>query len=157
MQVRRLRSLPRSILNSLLFFLLIIAMSRPAQAALGDSIASHGSERAHRPGRVEVRQYAGYDVHEISADSGVQVRLYVAPNGMIFAVSWQGPALPDLKQELGVYFPRYQEVQRRIRRGPLVLREPGLVVEMSGHMRSFLGRAYVPEMMPQGARGDDVQ
>ena len=91
------------------------------------------------------------------AAGGVVLREYVAPNGMVFAVSWQGPAVPDMKQALGIYFERFLDAQRRIPRGALILREPGLVLEMSGHMRSFSGRAYVPEMMPKGVRAADVQ
>jgi hypothetical protein len=32
-----------------------------------------------------------------------------------------------------------------------------LVVRIGGHVRAFVGRAYVPEMLPSGVRAEDVQ
>ena len=40
--------------------------------------------------------------------SGTTVREYVSSNGTVFAVAWQGPWLPDLRQMLGPYFDDYQ-------------------------------------------------
>jgi hypothetical protein len=42
-------------------------------------------------------------------------------------------------------------------RRPLVIEQPGLVVQIGGHPRAFAGRAYVPEMLPTGVRTEDVQ
>ena len=136
---------------------LVIGASIGASASLGDSSASIAADHAQLRGTLRVRHQAECDVHEMVAAGGVVLREYVAPNGMVFAVSWQGPAVPDMKQALGIYFERFLDAQRRIPRGALILREPGLVLEMSGHMRSFSGRAYVPEMMPKGVRAADVQ
>lgn len=147
---RRIFSLP-------LLPLLLLAMVAPAWGSLGDSMASVEADRAHLHASVRVVHQSAYDVHEISAGASV-VREYVAPNGMVFGVGFQGPALPDMKQVLGSYFPRFQQAQRqRVRRGPMIVRDSGLVVEMSGHMRSFSGRAYLPEMVPSGVRVDDVR
>jgi Protein of unknown function (DUF2844) len=32
-----------------------------------------------------------------------------------------------------------------------------MVVQISGHMRAFLGRAYVPQMLPAGVRAEDIR
>ena len=81
----------------------------------------------------------------------------VKESGKVFAVSWQGPWLPNLQQLLGPYFADYTSVQnQRHSRGPLLIHQSNLVVQSSGHMRSFVGRAYVPDMLPQGVRVEDI-
>jgi hypothetical protein len=42
-------------------------------------------------------------------------------------------------------------------RGPVQIQQPGLVVQVSGHMRAFLGKAYVPQMLPAGVRAEDIR
>jgi hypothetical protein len=34
---------------------------------------------------------------------------------------------------------------------------PGLVIHMSGHQRTFYGRAYIPDRVPQGLSTDDIR
>jgi len=74
-----------------------------------------------------------------------------------------GPWLPDLRQVLGDQFDRYQAVMqsrqrgRRGRGGAVVIDEPGLVVQMSGHPRAFQGRAYLPAQLPAGLPLDSIR
>jgi len=91
--------------------------------------------------------------------SGTAVKEYVSPAGMVFAVCWQGPSLPDLRQVLGRYFEQYTEAARTQRAGPgpRVTQQPGLVVETGGHMRAYFGRAYVPQMLPRGVLAEEIQ
>jgi hypothetical protein len=67
--------------------------------------------------------------------------------------------IPDLRQVLGAHFGRYVAAARdkRVKRTPVVIREPSLVVVTWGHMRAFSGRAYVPEMVPQGVDAEALQ
>jgi len=37
------------------------------------------------------------------------------------------------------------------------IQEPGLVVQVAGHMRAFFGKAYVPQMLPAGIRAEDIR
>jgi hypothetical protein len=39
----------------------------------------------------------------------------------------------------------------------VLINEPGLTVQISGHPRSFTGRAYIPEMLPQGVPAEDIR
>ena len=41
---------------------------------------------------------AAYDRHDITTREGATVHEYVSRDGIVFAVSWSGPTLPDLKQ-----------------------------------------------------------
>src|SRR5690348_17204730 len=81
----------------------------PAKAGLGDTAASVEADRVSMKGQLRnPRSAPGYSVQEIAAANGTDVREYVSPSGVIFAVSWSGPAMPNLQQTLGTYFAQYQ-------------------------------------------------
>jgi hypothetical protein len=104
-----------------------------------------------------------YTVQEIKTPTGVVVREYISSDGKIFAVVWQGPFLPDLRQLLGSHFEHFSQSVQNLKskrpriRGPLLIREPGLVVQTGGHMRAHFGRAFIPELVPQGIRIEEIQ
>jgi len=128
-------------------------------AALGGSVDSVEADRAHLSATLRVTAAESYTVHELQAPSGTRIREYAASSGTVFAVAWNGPSLPDLQQILGTYFGPYVEAAKAKHRGhgPLLLREPGLVVHSSGHVRAFSGVAYVPELMPAGVSVQNLQ
>lgn len=122
-----------------------------AYGELGGNVASVQSDQEQMKGTRRVTTNAAYSVHEIQAETGTTVREFVSPTGTVFGVAWQGPFKPDMRQLLGPYFDQYvQAIQnKRPRHGAVSIRQPGLVVESGGHMRSFSGRAYLPGMTPQ--------
>lgn len=136
----------------------------PARAALGDTAASVEADRASMKGQLRApRSEPGYSVQEIKAASGAVLREYISPAGVIFAVSWSGPAMPNLQQALGTYFAQYQaEVKgqraRAARSGHnhLQIHSPSLVVHAGGHMRQYHGLAYVPSLLPQNLSISDL-
>jgi hypothetical protein len=130
--------------------------------ALGDTVFSVEADRAKMKGAVRVQQVNGIAVHEISDVHGTQVREFVSPAGSVFAVAWHGQFIPDLQQVLGKYFEQYSEAVRAqkasyVGRRPLNIQLPGLVVQMTGHMRAYSGRAYVPAMVPAGVTLDSIR
>jgi len=136
---------------------LLLAEARPAFATLGEMEASIDNDRVHLQGaRTSVAAGTGFTVHEMITASGATVREYVAQaTGRVFAVAWQGPRQPDFRQVFGTYFEQYVQAAQaargnHARRGPLAIEQPGLVVEMGGQPRAFYGRAYIPQLMPQG-------
>lgn len=130
----------------------------PARAALGGVEASVGTDRLQIGATLRVLPQPSYTVHELQAPSGTVVREYVSPSGIVFGVAWHGPSMPDLRQVLGTYFDRYVEAtSKRGMRGPVSIEQPGLVVQSSGHMRAFTGKAYIPEALPQGIAADAVR
>jgi len=140
---------------------LVIPASR-SWASLGGDAASIQADQVHMQGNRRTMAAESYTVHEIQANSGTVVREYVSPEGKVFAVAWHGPWMPDMRQILGSYFDQYARANQsqsgaRMRRGPVVIDEPGLVVQIGGHMRAFAGRAYVPEMLPSGVRAENIQ
>ena len=102
-----------------------------------------------------------YTVHESLLDSGTTVTEYATPAGVVFAVSWRGPVLPDLNALLGDYFRAFrqeaQQARASGRRGsPLTLDSAALVVRSNGRMRNFFGSAYAPELVPADVNVKDA-
>ena len=94
-------------------------------------------------------------------DTGTSVMEYATPVGIVFAISWQGPVLPDLGMLLGSYFSTFKtEVERnRAQRNlgtPLRIETANLVVRSNGRMRNFFGSAYAPALLPTGLLITDV-
>jgi hypothetical protein len=145
---------------------LILSTTFPAWAALGGDITSVQSDQLRMQGTIRTTAKGSYAVHEIQSAAGTVVREYVASAGdsagKVFAVAWQGPYLPDMRQLLGSYFEQYAQAAKaqrntRMRRAPVLIDEPGLTVQISGHPRSFNGRAYIPGMLPQGVPAEDIR
>jgi hypothetical protein len=122
----------------------------PAFAVLGESVESVHSDQQHLRGQLISLARAEYTLHQIGAPDGTVVREYASPDGRIFGIAWQGPTMPDLSQLLGSHFAEFQQAARSgvRRRGPVVVRVDQLVLESGGHLRSFHGRAYLTDLLP---------
>lgn len=139
----------------LLCALAVMIAPGPGRAALGGDAASVSADQKAMGGTLTREQGSGYTMQQIDAPSGLVVREYLTDAGSVFAVTWRGPLLPDLRQLLGDYFEPYQQAADEARashgrRGMLAIRLPDLVVQSGGHMRSFFGRAYLPGLVPPG-------
>jgi Protein of unknown function (DUF2844) len=143
----------------------LLVLPLPAAAVLGDAAASVLNDQARMKGTLRSVDNRTYVMHEITASTGTVVREYVSPAGAVFGVAWEGQFPPDLQQLLGPYYQQAQQAQKaaasaqqpRQRRGPVVIETPGLVMYESGHMRSFHGQAYVPQLVPQGVHASDIR
>ena len=136
-----------------------VLISVSAAAELGGDVSGIQADQEHMKGTRRVSTTAAYSVHEIQAATGTKVREFVSPSGTVFAVAWEGPSTPDLRQLLGQYFDQYEQAiqNKRPGRAPLSIRNGNLVVEARGHMRSFSGRAYLPAMVPQGVATEAIK
>ena len=135
-----------------------------AGATLGGGSASLGVDRARMHARGTERVSGSipgtYTVHESSLPTGTLVRQYLSTAGVVFAVTWSGPFKPDLQQLLGAHFDTMLARQAgHVHAGaPLVAQHNAdLVVESGGHMRGFVGRAYLPAALPPGVNVQDLQ
>jgi hypothetical protein len=150
---------------SVVAFWIVVAVcvaASPASASLGGNFASVQDDQLKLQASLQTTSKDSYSVHEIRVPNGMVVREFIAPRGNVFGIAWQGPGRPNLRQLLGTYFDSFAkqaEMQKtgRVGRGPLVIREPGLVVEMAGHGRSFFGRAYDPRIVPAGVSAGEVK
>ena len=139
---------------------LLLLACMPAFAGLGEDASSVEADQAHVQGRLQTRSSQAYTVHEIQDPTGTVVREYVSASGKVFAVAWQGPWPPDLRQVLSGYFAEFQQAAQasaQTGRKPIVIEHPGFVMHAGGHMRFFAGRAYVPSMLPQGVSAEELR
>jgi hypothetical protein len=139
----------------------IAGLALPAFASLGGDASSIETDRAHMNASVRVTQSENYSVHEMQSPGGTMVREYASPAGKVFAVTWSGQFMPQMQQILGKYFSQYsaalQAQPHRYGHRPLDLQLPGLIVQTGGRMRAYYGRAYVPDMLPQGVSTDAIR
>ena len=160
MRVRRSRLAVRRLL-----FLAMSAIALPsvAFASLGGSATTVDADRVHVQGALmRIERTNAYALHEIRSASGTMIREYLDASGTVFAVAWDGPWLPDMRQVLGEHFNHYQAVmsarrQARSGRGAIAIDDGGLVVEMSGHPRAFSGRAYLSSRLPAGVQLESIR
>jgi Protein of unknown function (DUF2844) len=138
---------------------LIQAASLPAFAALGADADSVANDALKLKGTVRASGGAAFTVHEIQTPSGTLVREYVTPAGKVFAIAWRGPTVPDLAQLLGVYFKQYNDAPRTSPSDHkhFAIAQPDFVMQSSGRMRAFRGRAYIPGLVPQNVAFTDIQ
>jgi hypothetical protein len=125
-----------------------------ARAAVQPSAPASGTSMPATP--------ASYTVRSTTLGNGTVVNEYVSADGVVFGIAWQGRQMPDMPSLLGSYFPQYLQglnAQRAARgsRGPVSVQDSGLVVHSGGHMGSFVGTAYLPEALPAGVSGSDIQ
>ena len=148
---------------------LVIAASGPAYAQLGATIAiaatgtSSSSNAADATAPV-LHQAANSAVQwQESTDANqIRVRQYVSSSGQVYAVSWDGPAMPDIAVLLGTWFDRYrQEASAALPNasGLHSSRVSGsdLMVETAVRLRDFNGRAWLPSALPAGVTAADIE
>ena len=142
---------------------LVVACPFRASATLGSDATSVDNDRVKMQGALmSITRNDRFAVHQLQSANGTTVREYVSSTGTVFAVSWEGPWMPDLRQVLGPYFDAYQRgvpAVRNARRshGPMTIRAGELVVQIGGHPRAFAGRAYIERLMPQGMQTETIR
>jgi len=147
-------------ITMLLSAVLIAALGpRIAGATLGEPEVTVQSDVAQLRASIKNSDdRAGYRVHEIQLPGGTLLREFVAPDGNVEILAQSLPTKPDLRQALGKYFdamvsaPKPKFADRR----HLQIQQGDLVVQGSGHMRAFSGRAYLASAIPSGVDLGDL-
>ena len=142
--------------------LVTLAFTLPAFAELGGYADSVEADRVSMKAALKVTSAPTYAIHEMKAPTGTVVREYVSTDGRVFGVAWQGPFLPDLSKILGSFHAQYADAVRAEKRTyvghrPVDIRQPRLVVQGGGRMLGHFGRAFVPDMMPEGVSSDAIR
>jgi hypothetical protein len=155
MRKRWMRCVEKAALSAVM--LAVTALPFQARAALGEAESTVTADAQQLKGSIKSTSRLNYQVHEIELPSGTVLREYAA-GGNVFAVTWKGPSMPDLRQALGRYFDVYVGALKvkRAGRGQSSIQQAGLVVQSGGHMRAFSGRAYVLQGVPSGTSMDEV-
>jgi len=146
-------------MNRSLPVLLLALLPALAQASLGGKADSVGSDQTQlRSSAFKAQPALGYTIQTLALPIGTTVREYLNSAGTVFAVSWTGRMPPDLHQLLGVYYPQFYSAARAIPgRHPVAVNSAGLVLNAEGHGRLFHGRAWIPDLLPAGVSGADIQ
>ena len=139
--------------------LMVALLPHLACAALGEPEASVAADVSQLKGSIKSTLRGNYQVHEIQLPSGTVLREFAGVGGNVFAVAWSGPAIPDLRQALGRYFDVYVTAAqaRQGGRRHLQIEQSEFVMQSSGHMRAFSGRAYLPQALPAGISAEEIR
>ena len=143
-----------------------LAIAPAASATLGGdagSIATDIASFGATPLNPTSTPTGGATLHTLTLPSGTVIHEYLSSTGRVFAVAWQGPLLPPLKQLLGTdNFTQYTQALSAAQtngrlhgRGNIALSD--LVVSSGGHMGAFFGSAYLPSALPTGFTANDIQ
>jgi hypothetical protein len=127
-----------------------------AWAKLGGDAASVQADQQAWAASSTSAMLGSATLHTQTLPNGLTLRQYVDASGSVFAVAWSGPVLPDFERLLGSSYPRYSEALRMQRRG-ISLHDADLVIESSGMMRAFSGRAYLPHKLPATLVVQDIR
>jgi hypothetical protein len=130
-----------------------------ANAGLGQPESTVQADAVQLKGSIKATEHAGYRVQEIQLPSGTLVREFVGSDGIVFAVAWSGPTVPNLRQTLGQYFDNFVAAAKakHADHHHLQIQQSDLVVQAAGHMRAFSGRAYLPQAVPAGVSIGDLR
>lgn len=147
--------LTRTFISSMV---LAAGLAAPAFAGLGGDATSVEADRASLKGALRVSAKTGFTMHEIESSSGILLHEYVGPEGKVFAVTWRGPGIPDMRQLLGSYYGLVQQAASapHSNHHHFSVRTPLVVVESSAHLRTFMGRAWAPALLPQSVSVSDI-
>jgi hypothetical protein len=105
---------------------------------------------------------AAYSVRETTLGTGTVIREYISTSDTVFGIAWRGPVKPTVADLLGQYFSQYAigvsaTHAARGMRAPVSVDTSTFVVGVGGHMGSFNGRAWLPQLLPVGITGSDIQ
>ena len=131
---------------------LMLAWPLASQAALGGAPEQFETTSA--------TAVANYVTRDTTLATGTHVREYVSAKGVVFAVTWEGPFLPDLKALLGKYFASMVNDANRMPkagRSRIAMNGSEVVINSGGRMRAFEGSAWLPAEFPPGFTADDVR
>jgi len=120
-----------------------------SQAELGSNIASVLAEKTEFNSQLTTSNQYGVTVYIQTLSSGTVIQEYVSANGVIFAMSWSGPELPNLQAILGNYFKDYL-IGIKQSRGAFSINTESIVIQSAGMMGAFQGFALLPKQAPVG-------
>jgi hypothetical protein len=138
--------------------LVLALVGHPALAALGEPVESIERD-AQRLVAVThtVESLKTCDRHVMTMADGSYVREYVNDDGTVFAISWRGSVLPDLRILLGNHFDTYTSSieQHRSGRHQVNVVSGRFVLHSMRLPRGFSGVAQLTDLLPAGSDAKD--
>jgi hypothetical protein len=154
----------KSILILFLGLVLILAscsLPQQVQATLGESVNSVTTNKKSLSAVRSIEKTASkYTVYESQYDT-ITIREYASPSGIVFGIAWIGLTHPDLTPLLGSYASEHKKALNQVKRQHgskrVKVKSENVVVEKWGHMRKLQGRAYAPDLIPEGVSVDEIK
>ena len=155
----------KRIIDALLigFVLMLVVTTFPqqAKATLGESVNSvTANKKSLSAVRSTQKTESKYTVYESQYDT-ITIREYASPSGIVFGIVWIGLTHPDLTPLLGSYASEHKKALSQAKRQHgskhVKVKSENVVVEKWGHMRKMQGRAYAPDLMPEGVSIDGIK
>ncbi|HZY19356.1 MAG TPA: DUF2844 domain-containing protein [Ramlibacter sp.] len=130
----------------------LLACAGSAGASLGSRLEASAPDTRAALTQEHPATGADYLHQQHELDTGTTVHEFADLHGTVFAVTWSGPFLPDLRALLGPSFSALTQAQdgSRGRTSALSISRPDLVVMSAGRMGAFQGRAWLPAQLPVG-------
>jgi len=132
----------------------LVSLAPPAFAALGGRTETVDTDRVRLHARLNRTTVAGGAQHDLTLNDGTVTRQFTNADGVVFAVSWNGPMRPNLRQLFGDYYPRLQSAAAKTARLHARLafsaNDADFVVRSGGHPGAFWGYAVLPGKVPAG-------
>jgi hypothetical protein len=143
--------------RNVLFYMILGALLLPcaSRAELGGDVASILNEQKQFNSQLSSAQQNGVNVYTQTLPSGIALQEYLSSNGVIFAVTWSGPYLPNLQVLLGGYFKDYLVAIKESRRS-VYLSNENIIIQSSGMMGAFQGFAFLPKQAPVGFTSNNL-
>jgi hypothetical protein len=154
---RRLRlRLGRTAAGGAALVLALLGATKPAEATLGGDGASVIANAQILAAERHVEKTSSGERHDLTLPSGIVIRELVSPSGVVYAIAWRGPRMPNLRELLGPYFAQLSNHTSRGSRNRLIVSGEDFEIRVQGHPHSFAGRAWVPSQVPSGVDLDRV-
>ena len=138
----------------------LVVAPQASRAELGGRYASVMADGVRLRAQVKSVPATNYTVHHMTLANGGEVRQFAAADGTVFAVAWNGPGRPDLRQLLGPRFDAVQTanapVRGHFRRHALTVQQSDFIVQTGGHPGAFFGVAYLQQSLPAGVTGSEL-
>lgn len=138
---------------------LLWAMTLASHAGLGGPPADFGGNALSQR-RIQQAQATGSVTYrETVLNTGTVIHEYLGDDGEVYAVTWKGPLLPDLRELLGGHYGALAQAGAPGRHGSgqLQIRRDDLVLETRGQMGAFEGRGWLPPRVPRFLKTDHLK
>lgn len=122
---------------------------------LGGDVTSIFSEQKKFNSQLSSTQQGEFIVYTQTLTSGIILQEYLSRNGTVFAVTWSGPALPNLQIVLGSYFKEYLAAIKESQRS-ISINTDSVIIQSSGMMGSFQGFGFLPKQAPIGFTSNNL-
>jgi hypothetical protein len=127
----------------------ILLLPGISSAELGGNTDSIFAEQKAFNSQISNEQKDSIVVYIQTLPSGIIIQEYLSGKGTVFAVTWSGPALPNLQILLGSYFKDYLTAIKEARRSVYFSNE-NVIIQSSGMMGAFQGFAFLTKQAPAG-------